>query len=342
MSYCDIFVPVICFSQVEETNMTIGITAENLHNKKQNAKFLGKLSLLFLLAIFPLTSLWSTKMKDKVCEYIVLWVEDNLMTTKKIKDLEEVTGYSRSTLERWFRERYNLALGDYLYRRRMTRAAVLLRMTAFSITEIADHLHYYSSQNFSRAFLRFSGMTPTMYRKIKEWKCLTLIPSLYVNKNLFSCYQICKLPDLYIHGRYLNSTAFLSHTMHNIKIKDFLWQAITESGNKGVHVAGKVSIPLNRNKRGSNEVVVDLYSGSLVNKCSKHTIHITAGDYICWEFSCTFDEYYEYSKQAYMTLLRNTELKRRDGCDYIHFYPRAEGKDENEVAGALYIPVTLI
>ncbi|HCL7400092.1 TPA: helix-turn-helix transcriptional regulator, partial [Escherichia coli] len=108
-------------------------------------------------------------MLPSVSSYILHWIELNLDTGKKIGDMISTTGYSRKTVEKWFFREFGLSLGNYLFRRRMSRAAVLLRLTQLPITEIAELLHYSSSQNFARAYHRFTGKTPSEYRRSKNW-----------------------------------------------------------------------------------------------------------------------------------------------------------------------------
>lgn len=91
-------------------------------------------------------------MLNTICHYILQWVEDNLDTGKNINDLVQSIGYSRKTVEMWFYKRYGITIGGYLFKRRMSRASVLLKLTHMSITEIATLLHYSSSQNFARTF----------------------------------------------------------------------------------------------------------------------------------------------------------------------------------------------
>lgn len=71
-----------------------------------------------------------------------------------------------------------MSLGAYIHKRRMTRCAVLLRLTNLSITEIATQFHYFSAQNFSRAFRRFFFQTPSEYREASNWDFSLLQPPL--------------------------------------------------------------------------------------------------------------------------------------------------------------------
>lgn len=112
--------------------------------------------------------------------HALVWVEDNLCSGKGINSLVRATGCSRRTLEQGFQAYSGFSPGEYLFRRRMTRAAIMLRMTSLQITEIAVFLRYHSGQNFTRAFRRFFGVTPTDYRREAKWNTQTLQrPLLY-------------------------------------------------------------------------------------------------------------------------------------------------------------------
>ncbi|EEW1288134.1 AraC family transcriptional regulator, partial [Escherichia coli] len=117
-------------------------------------------------------------MLNTICHYILQWVEDNLDTGKNINDLVQTIGYSRKTVEMWFYKKYGITIGGYLFKRRMSRASVLLKLTHMSITEIATLLHYSSSQNFARTFKKFSKKSPTEYRNSEYWDITTMYPSL--------------------------------------------------------------------------------------------------------------------------------------------------------------------
>ncbi|HBI5523967.1 TPA: helix-turn-helix transcriptional regulator, partial [Salmonella enterica subsp. enterica serovar Welikade] len=118
-------------------------------------------------------------MRQAICKHILFWVEENLYTGLTIADLAVSTGYTRRTLELWFSATYDISPGRYLFRRRMTRAAVLLRLSTLSVTEISVLLHHSNNQNFARAFKRFSGKKPTEYRNSREWDLSVMQASLY-------------------------------------------------------------------------------------------------------------------------------------------------------------------
>ncbi|CAC9272638.1 DNA-binding transcriptional regulator SoxS [Citrobacter werkmanii] len=102
-------------------------------------------------------------MSNAISRYILYWIEDNLYSGATVTDLVKNSGYSRRTLENVFRRDYGESPGDYLFRRRISRAAATLKLTRLTITEIAMLFHYSSAANFTRAFRRYFGCTPDFF-----------------------------------------------------------------------------------------------------------------------------------------------------------------------------------
>jgi AraC-like DNA-binding protein len=57
------------------------------------------------------------------------------------------------------------SLSSLLDEDRRERALLMLRTTDLSIAEIGDRLGYHNTQNFERAFRRWTATTPTTYRR---------------------------------------------------------------------------------------------------------------------------------------------------------------------------------
>lgn len=74
------------------------------------------------------------------------------------------------SLRHRFQKLFGLSPRGLLVRLRMERAKELLRTTNISIKQIAQELGYSKQHEFTRAFHRFSGMSPN------EWKCKADIP----------------------------------------------------------------------------------------------------------------------------------------------------------------------
>lgn len=69
-----------------------------------------------------------------------------------------------------FIRQFKLTFGEtphqYLYRRRIERAATLLRSTKRPVTEIAIEVGYGSLGTFTRTFVRLMGRTPSAHRAL--------------------------------------------------------------------------------------------------------------------------------------------------------------------------------
>jgi cellulose synthase/poly-beta-1,6-N-acetylglucosamine synthase-like glycosyltransferase len=132
-------------------------------------------------------------MKETIRKHIISWVEENIYSLANIDDLTKVLGYSRRTIETWFKQQYGQSLGDYILKRRICRAAVLIRMTSLPITEIAYLFHYQSSQGFARAFKKFTGLSPTDYRRSDVWEFDKLQSSLLLKDVQLPEVELCTI-----------------------------------------------------------------------------------------------------------------------------------------------------
>ena len=60
-----------------------------------------------------------------------------------------------------------MSIGDYIRRRKIEIAKMLLRTTDRSLGEIAMLLSFNSQSHFGRVFLKETGMTPAAYKNSK-------------------------------------------------------------------------------------------------------------------------------------------------------------------------------
>ncbi|OYO21660.1 hypothetical protein CGZ93_09950 [Enemella dayhoffiae] len=84
----------------------------------------------------------------------------------EVASLARLAHLSPNHYIREFRRTFGETPHQYLYRRRIERAAVLLRSTDRSVTEIAVEVGYASLGTFSRTFVRLLGRTPTVHRAL--------------------------------------------------------------------------------------------------------------------------------------------------------------------------------
>lgn len=69
-------------------------------------------------------------------------------------------------LNRVFREVHHMTFTEYLHRRKLQDAAMLLRESADSVAEIAATCGYSTLAHFRRLFQRYHGVSPSEYRRL--------------------------------------------------------------------------------------------------------------------------------------------------------------------------------
>ena len=86
-------------------------------------------------------------------------------------------GYSRRFVYDVFYQYGQLPIGQYIRLRRLTIAAVSLRLTRQPIAAIARQLSYDSPQTFSREFKKRFSLSPREYRCAAHWDTAKLLKS---------------------------------------------------------------------------------------------------------------------------------------------------------------------
>lgn len=279
-------------------------------------------------------------MKNTVVRFILSWVELNISTGSKIDDLVAETGYSRKTLEMWFHNYSNITLGEYLLRRKMSRIAILLRMTELSVSELAAMFHFYSSQNLSRSFRNFSGVTPTNYRKQEKWLTEVLQRPLLMGIGNDLNPERCVLPEIEIIGtKELCSHKFLSLSVEdelNNRMQEEL-RKYREKNDSEISFACR-TIPSSSIAEGRADIVnveVIIQSKHKANGNLTKTI-MPSGEYVKFSFGGSWDEYIVFTRLVYFNLAENN-IQRRTGFDLIFFNSAAD--NDHEVICHLFVPV---
>lgn len=93
------------------------------------------------------------------------FMHDNLERPIKVADLAGLAGLSANRFATLFREAYGLPPADYVNRERVAAARRLLQSADDSIADIAMKYGFSSSQYFATVFKRYSGVTPSQYRR---------------------------------------------------------------------------------------------------------------------------------------------------------------------------------
>lgn len=93
------------------------------------------------------------------------YIEQNLTANISIDDIAASVPLSRSRCIHLFKEIYGITPYNYYISQRLELSRNLLRNTALPVQEIARHLSFSDCHRFSAFFKKYSGQSPTQYRK---------------------------------------------------------------------------------------------------------------------------------------------------------------------------------
>ena len=95
----------------------------------------------------------------------VAYLRQHLHEPVGMADLVRHVGFSRARMFDMFKAQTGLTPHDYLQRMRIEKAQEQLRQTMLSVTDIGMAVGFSSGQYFSTVFARYSGVSPTGFRK---------------------------------------------------------------------------------------------------------------------------------------------------------------------------------
>lgn len=99
---------------------------------------------------------------------LVEFIEEHLAEDIPLAALAELSGLSLYHFARAFTHSFGVPPHRYHMARRMECARDLLRKLTLPVTEIGIQTGFRETSSFTRAFRRFTGLTPTEYRRLRE------------------------------------------------------------------------------------------------------------------------------------------------------------------------------
>lgn len=99
---------------------------------------------------------------------VIEFIEEHLAEEISLAALAELAGLSLYHFARAFTQSFGVPPHHYHMARRIDRARGLLQEPALSVTQIGIQIGFRETSSFTRAFRRFTGLTPTEYRRRRE------------------------------------------------------------------------------------------------------------------------------------------------------------------------------
>lgn len=91
-------------------------------------------------------------------------IQHNLFASLTLEELAKLTHMSLSSFKRKFREVYHESPQKYISRKKIEKAAQLLKLDQQRISDIAYDVGFESIATFNRNFTQYYGMSPSRYR----------------------------------------------------------------------------------------------------------------------------------------------------------------------------------
>lgn len=104
------------------------------------------------------------RVRDFYIKEALTYIEQNFQNDISVEGIAEFCGLNRSYFGRIFKETVGKSPQEFLLNYRMVKAAELLKLTGFSIGDIANAVGYPNQLHFSRAFKNVYGISP------REWR----------------------------------------------------------------------------------------------------------------------------------------------------------------------------
>lgn len=121
------------------------------------------LLLSYYIEKFPGRKIESEGYVYRACRYIDTHYAGKDCT---VKDVAEALKIDRSYLYRMFKNEIGISIIDYIIRRRISRAEIMLANSDLSVKDVAYSVGFADQMYFSRVFKKTNGKTPTEFREM--------------------------------------------------------------------------------------------------------------------------------------------------------------------------------
>ncbi len=102
---------------------------------------------------------------NDIVERILHYIHDHIKEPITLADIAEAFYLSESYIARIFKKAMNVTIGTYITKQKINLACAHLINTDLTISEIAEQVGFATPYYFSTTFSKWTGMTPSAYRK---------------------------------------------------------------------------------------------------------------------------------------------------------------------------------
>lgn len=148
---------IILMKQLQDSAKRYGDTTLNHY---LTAAILSELSNQSYLFRRPGDTNQQHQLYNDICDYITLHISENI----KVSELASYFGYNKKYLPSFFRKHSGITVKQYILHTKMEFAKAELTDTNHSVSQVAYNIGFNDVHNFSIAFKKITGLTPSDYR----------------------------------------------------------------------------------------------------------------------------------------------------------------------------------
>lgn len=285
-----------------------------------------------------------------VIKVLLEWIENRLGERLSVDEIARKSGYSKWHMQRIFFNVTGMPLGLYTRGRRLSEAAMALRLTSRTILDIAMQYNFDSQQSFTRAFKKQFNETPARYRQLDDWHTAGIQPPFRLGQSEVPQPVFVRLDTFNLVGNIASYHCRLEEISENReKIRSDFWHKML-TGSKQIPpvIYGLHQVRPSLEKKDEQEVfycaaVSEEYLTLNLNTHSK--LDLEGGYYARFTYRGSLMGLQEFIQLLYNTCMPVSGLVRRQGQDIECYYTRQGAWKEtlpDEIHCDYFIPVLSI
>ncbi|AJJ10058.1 right origin-binding protein [Yersinia rohdei] len=263
---------------------------------------------------------------------LLSWLESHLDQPLALDNVAAKAGYSKWHLQRMFKDVTGNAIGAYIRARRLSKAAVALRLTSRPILDIALQYRFDSQQTFTRAFKKQFAQTPALYRRSEDWHSAGICPPIRLGEYTLPQPEFVTLPEQHLVGLTQSYSCTLEQiSTYRAEFRTNFWQQYLGNADQlppvlyGLHHSRP-----NQEKDDEQEI---FYTTAIEpqhvpsNVQEGQPVILQGGEYAQFCYEGPLDGLQNFILTLYGTCLPQLELTRRCGYDIERFFPQGRPKE---------------
>jgi len=199
-------------------------------------------------------------------------------------------------------------IGAYIRARRLSKAAVALRLTGRPILDIALQYRFDSQQTFTRAFKKQFAQTPALYRRAEDWNAFGICPPIRLGAFTLPQPEFVSLPDKHLVGLTQSYSCTLEQiTTVRTELRSQFWRQFLGDDEQEVLYTTALEPDQVPDKVQEGQPLV-----------------LPGGEFAMFSYEGPTEGLQDFILTVYGTCLPALQLTRRKGHDIERFYPKGE------------------